>query len=115
QEEQGYRPLTHSELQLGGGLTKLGYYLGVDYGRKLSSRWVVKGSIAVEMAKSNQLEFHSYFFKPGVYYFLNRPDQRVHVSLAAGLIGMYAAFKDSKAIPSDVKTKGTNVGVFVGP
>lgn len=117
QDDEYYTASTEkkNEIQAGGGLTGLGFYLDLDYGRQVTGKLLVKASIALEMAKSKELSFTTYFLKPGILYTLNRPEQKVHINAAVGLVGMYASFADSKEITSDIKSKGMNIGGYIGP
>jgi hypothetical protein len=115
EDESHYLPLTSHELQVGGGFTQLGFFLYADYGHKINRKMFVTMGLVMEKGKINEIDYTSYYLKPGLSYLVNHPEQKVHLLVAAGFLGAYSSLKETKDISADSKTSGMNVGGYVGP
>ena len=100
-------------VELHGGISQLGMYYGLAYGRMLSSSLIAKGEIGMEKGKiDDAAEFSNYYFNPGAYYKLTKLGSSIYLNGGAGLSLTMHQMTYNQEIAEDENIM--NYGVFVG-
>lgn len=118
QDDEDYSSSTSErkcELQLGGGVTKLGYFGNIGFGYQATPKLSVVAAVTMEFGEINKSNFSNFFLKPGVAFTLNNPENRVHVNAVGGFIALYSTVKETISLATETKKSGFNVGAYIGP